>query len=238
MSEVAGGAGRPDALVSGGAAGTLFVISAPSGAGKTSLVKALVAADAEIQVSVSYTTRAPRPGEVDGRDYHFVDRDTFLAMVAADEFLEHACVFDNYYGTSRAAVLARLEAGQDVILEIDWQGARQVRALAPAAVGIFVLPPSVDVLRQRLQARRQDPPEVIERRMRGALCEMSHYDEYDYLIVNDDFDAAVADLRAIVRARRLRTAVQSRFHASLLAGLLVEEAAGVSGTMPKTPKPV
>jgi guanylate kinase len=238
MKEAGGNTGRPDALVSGGAAGTLFVISAPSGAGKTSLVRALVAADPEIQVSVSYTTRAPRPGEVDGRDYHFVDRDTFLAMVAADEFLEHACVFDNHYGTARATVLSRLEAGKDVILEIDWQGARQVRELAPAAVGIFILPPSVDVLRERLQARRQDSPEVIERRMQGALREMSHYEEYDYLIINGDFDAALADLRAIVCARRLRTAPQARSRAALLSALLAGSEAGEGGTMPKTSKPV
>ncbi|MDX9739727.1 MAG: guanylate kinase [Gammaproteobacteria bacterium] len=238
MSDLAGGGERADALVSDAAAGTLFVISAPSGAGKTSLVNALVAAEPEVRVSVSYTTRAPRPGEVDGRDYHFVDRDTFLAMAAADEFLEHACVFDNHYGTSRAAVRACLEAGRDVILEIDWQGARQVRALAPAAIGIFVLPPSIDVLRQRLQSRRQDTPEVIERRMRGALSEMSHYDEYDYLVVNGDFEAAVADLRAIIRARRLRASAQSRSHAGLLAGLRIDEAAEGSGRVPKTPKPV
>jgi guanylate kinase len=220
MKQAGESAGRSDALAVDGAIGTLFVVSAPSGAGKTSLVKALVSSDPAIRVSVSYTTRQPRPGEVDGRDYHFVDRDTFQAMVAAGEFLEHACVFDNYYGTSRSAVLSRLEAGQDVILEIDWQGARQVRALAPAAVGIFILPPSVDVLRQRLQARRQDSPEVIERRMQGALSEMSHYDEYDYLVINGDFDAALADLRAIVQARRLRTRAQARSRAALLAELL------------------
>lgn len=238
MNAKAGDADCADALASGAAAGTLFVVSAPSGAGKTSLVRALVAAEPEMAVSVSYTTRAPRPGEVDGLDYHFVTRDRFLAMVSAGEFLEHACVFDHHYGTSRAAVLCRLEAGSDVILEIDWQGARQIRAVAPAAVGIFVLPPSIETLRQRLQARRQDAPEIIERRMRDALGDMSHYAEYDYLIVNGAFEAAVADLRAIVRARRLRTVAQTRTHAGLLAGLRGGEAPDAAGRVPSAPKPV
>jgi guanylate kinase len=238
MNGKAGETDCVDALASGAAGGTLYVVSAPSGAGKTSLVRALVAAEPEMAVSVSYTTRAPRPGEVDGLDYHFVTRDRFLAMVSAGEFLEHACVFDHYYGTSRAAVLCRLEAGRDVILEIDWQGARQIRAVAPAAVGIFVLPPSVETLRQRLRARRQDGPVVIERRMRDALSDMSRYAEYDYLVVNGDFEAAVADLRAIVHARRLRTVAQTRTHAGLLAGLRDGEAPEAVGRVPSAPKPV
>lgn len=195
------------------------MVSAPSGAGKTSLVRALLAAEPGMSASVSYTTRAPRPGEVDGRDYHFVDTGRFLAMAAAGEFLEHAQVFDHHYGTAGAALLAQLDAGRDVVLEIDWQGARQIRALAPQAVLIFILPPSLGVLRERLQARGQDQPAVIERRMRDALSEISHYGEYDYVIVNGDFSDALADMRAIVRARHLRLPAQAARHAVLLDAL-------------------
>lgn len=202
-----------------GCAAALFIVSAPSGAGKTSLIKALLAADAELSASVSHTTRSPRPGEVDGRDYHFVTVERFRAMAAVGEFLEHACVFDHYYGTSAAAVRAQAMAGRDVILEIDWQGARQIHELVPDAVRIFILPPSVQTLRQRLQARGQDGAAVIERRMRDALSELSHYGEYDYLVVNDDFARALDDLRAIVRARRLRTAAQQVRHGGMLAEL-------------------
>lgn len=199
--------------------GSLFIVSAPSGAGKTSLIKALLEVEPDLCLSVSHTTRAPRPGEVDGREYHFVDEERFLAMVEAGEFLEHARVFDHYYGTGARAVLDPLAAGRDMVLEIDWQGARQIARLEPAAVKIFILPPSLDALRERLAARGQDAPEVIERRMRAALDEVSHYPEYDYIIVNGDFTRAVDDLRAIVRAGRLRGARQTARHRALLAAL-------------------
>jgi guanylate kinase len=204
--------------------GTLYIISAPSGAGKTSLVKALLERMAGVVVSVSHTTRAPRPGESDGVDYHFIDKTAFERLVEAGEFLEHAQVFDNYYGTSRAAVLERLDAGEDVILEIDWQGARQVSAAFSEAVRVFVLPPSREALRERLTARGQDSEEVISRRMADAVREMSHYDEYHYLIFNDDFDLALAELEALFRARRLRSDAQQQRYGSELKGLL--EAAG------------
>ncbi len=183
--------------------GTLYVISAPSGAGKTSLVKALLESLDGIEVSVSHTTRAMRPGEVDGEDYHFVDAERFLAMVVEGDFLEHAQVFDNYYGTSRQAVQERLQRGHDVILEIDWQGARQVRKLFPDCRSIFILPPSKAALRERLTGRGQDSEAIIERRLRDAEADMSHYDEFDFVVVNDDFEQALAELRAIVVAQRL-----------------------------------
>ncbi|NIT62845.1 MAG: guanylate kinase [Gammaproteobacteria bacterium] len=202
------------------AAGTLFIVSAPSGAGKTSLVRALMEAMGVIQFSVSHTTRPMRPGERDGVDYHFVDPRTFEAMVRGDEFLEHAQVFDHQYGTARASVAGPLSEGVDVILDIDWQGARQVRAAMPEAVGIFVLPPSRRALEQRLRGRGQDDEGVIARRMRDAARESAHYDEYDYLVVNDDFAVALGELRAIVQARRLRLAGQRRRYRALLAELL------------------
>jgi guanylate kinase len=201
-------------------AGTLYIFAAPSGAGKTSLVKALVDSTPGIEVSVSHTTRAPRPGEVDGVNYHFVDLPTFERMVAEGAFLEHARVFDNYYGTARASIEQRLAAGMDVILEIDWQGARQVREQFPDSVGVFILPPSKAVLEERLRGRGTDDEATIARRMRDAEREMSHYDEFDYLVINDDFDTALEDLRAIVRARRLRTPVQAARHQALLDSLL------------------
>jgi len=188
--------------------GTLYIISAPSGAGKTSLVKALLEATTGLVVSVSHTTRPQRPGEVDGKDYHFVDHEQFLEIVATGGFLEHAQVFDNHYGTARAPVLDQLHQGVDVILEIDWQGARQVRAAMPEAVSIFILPPSRQELEQRLRGRGQDSDGVIARRMRDAVNEMSHYREFDYLVVNDDFREARNDLLAIFRSRRLRTGAQ------------------------------
>ena len=188
--------------------GTLYIISAPSGAGKTSLVDALVRAVPDLRVSVSHTTRAMRPGEVDGVHYHFVDQERFAAMVAEGAFLEHARVFGNLYGTSRDQVLRSLEADIDVILEIDWQGARQVRRAMPDAVSVFVLPPSREELERRLRGRNQDSDEVIARRMQEAVNEMSHFDEYDYLIVNEVFEPALADLHALVRARRLRREAQ------------------------------
>ncbi len=183
--------------------GTLYVISAPSGAGKTSLVKALLEGVEGIEVSISHTTRAMRPGEVDGKDYHFVDTGHFLAMVVDKGFLEHAQVFDNYYGTSQESVQNLLRSGQDVILEIDWQGAQQVRALFPNCRSVFILPPSKAALRERLTGRGQDSDETIERRLRDAEDDISHYDEFDFVVVNDDFDAALLDLRAIVVAQRL-----------------------------------
>lgn len=200
--------------------GTLFVVSAPSGAGKTSLVKALRESLPGLAVSVSHTTRAQRPGEAHGRDYFFVDRAEFARMIEAGEFLEHAQVFDNSYGTARRTVEAALAAGQDALLEIDWQGARQVRTWLPECVSVFVLPPSRRTLEERLQGRGQDDSATIARRMRDAQSEMSHYGEYDYLVVNDDFAAALAELRCIVLAQRLRMARQAGTHADLIAGLL------------------
>ena len=198
----------------------LFVVSAPSGAGKTSLLRALVPSDPRLVMSVSHATRRMRPGEQDGIDYHFVDVGTFERMVADAAFLEHARVFDNYYGTAEASVREQLAAGRDVVLEIDWQGARQVRRHFPDAVSIFVVPPTVDALRARLTGRGQDSDAVVERRMRDARNEMSHYVEYDYLVVNDDFDDALATLRAIVTAARQRTPLQAARIAAALGRML------------------
>ncbi|HEY0961125.1 MAG TPA: guanylate kinase [Pseudomonadales bacterium] len=206
--------------------GSLYLISAPSGAGKTSLVKALLngakqcAPGEGLCVSVSHTTRPIRPGEQDGVNYHFVNRDTFKAMVAAGEFLEHAEVFGNFYGTSKAWVRERLAQGWDVILEIDWQGAAQIKKLLPESVGIFILPPSRDCLEQRLTGRGTDRPEVIAERMAKAVNEMSHYPQADYLVINDVFEAALADLHAIFRANQLRRSVQEQRNSALLAALL------------------
>jgi len=200
--------------------GTLYIISAPSGAGKTSLVKALLEKLSDVAVSVSYTTRPVRPGEQDGVDYHFIEKAEFEQLVAGGEFLEHAQVFGNYYGTRRAAVLEKLESGEDVILEIDWQGARQVFEAFPQAVRVFILPPSREALRQRLTGRGQDSEEVINRRMADAVSEMSHYKEFDYLVFNDDFDRALVELIALFRARRLRSEAQQQRYASELRGLL------------------
>ena len=184
-------------------AGDLFVVVAPSGAGKTSLVNRLLEAERGIRLSVSHTTRAPREGEVDGREYHFVARAAFAAMIAAGDFLEHADVYGNYYGTSRRWIEQELAGEHDVLLEIDWQGARQVRKLFPRMVGIFILPPSLAELRRRLTDRGKDSPEVIERRMASAREEISHVLEFEYIIVNEQFDVALADLQAVVRAARL-----------------------------------
>lgn len=181
--------------------GTLYIVSAPSGAGKSSLAKALTERVARLGVSVSHTTRAPRPGERNGEHYHFVDRATFARMVDAGEFLEHARVFDNFYGTSRHAVEQLLAQDKDVLLDIDWQGARRIKELMPQARGIFILPPSRAELERRLRARQQDSDATIARRMRDAEAEMSHYAEFDHVIVNDDFDAALADLQHIVTGK-------------------------------------
>lgn len=200
--------------------GTLYIISAPSGAGKTSLVRELVNGNEHIVVSVSHTTRAMRPGEQDGVDYHFVDKQDFLQMVDSSAFLEHARVFDNYYGTSQQHVEQQLLSGHDVILEIDWQGARQVRKLFPDSVSVFILPPSLKALKQRLNNRGQDSEETIERRMSDAVNEMTHYAEFDYLLVNDDFDVALQELRCIFSANRLRQLHQQRILEKLLIDLL------------------
>lgn len=200
--------------------GTLYIFSAPSGAGKTSLVRALLDSTANINVSVSHTTREPRDGELDGTHYHFVSKEVFAQMVDNGEFLEYANVFSNAYGTSQAWVEEQLKQGQDVILEIDWQGAQQVCRLMKHAVRVFILPPSIEVLEQRLQGRGQDSQEVIQQRMQQAKSEMSHYVEYDYLVFNDDFDVALDELRAIVVARRQRLDAQSVQNKNTLMALL------------------
>jgi guanylate kinase len=184
--------------------GILFIVSAPSGAGKTSLIAALLEREPRLRLAVSYTTRAPRPGEVDGVHYHFVAEDRFLAMAAAGELLESAEVFGNHYGTAEATVRGELQAGRDILLEIDWQGARQVRGRFPAAVSVFILPPSAEALAERLRGRGQDGADIIAARLGKARDEMAHYGEYDYLIVNDVFEQALAQLHAVVRAERLR----------------------------------
>lgn len=200
--------------------GNLFIITAPSGAGKTSLVRALLAADSQIQLSVSYTTRKPRPGEVDGVDYHFVDEAQFLHMLGDSDFLESAEVHGARYGTSQTRVDTALEAGTDVVLEIDWQGAAQVRFLYPQAVSVFILPPSMEALQQRLTNRGQDSGEVIARRFAAAREEMSHVGEFDYVTINDKFEEALEDLQAIVRTQRLKRDKQLWRHEVLLQDLL------------------
>ena len=199
--------------------GILFIVSAPSGAGKTSLVKSLLANDRGLGLAISYTTRRPRPGEQNGVHYHFVDASTFGAMVDAGDFLEHAEVFGNRYGTAEATVRAELVRGRDLVLEIDWQGARQVRTRFPAAVSVFVLPPSLAALEERLRGRGQDGPEVIAGRMARARSELSHYGDYDYLVVNDRFEDALFDLGCVVRAERLRHDRQAERLSGLLTGL-------------------
>jgi guanylate kinase len=200
--------------------GSLFIVSAASGTGKTSLVEALVGAVPDLVVSVSATTRAPRPGEVEGRHYRFLAPETFAALEREGGLLESARVYDHHYGTPRDWVESRLAAGTDVLLEIDWQGARQVREKRPDAVGVFILPPSLEALEERLRGRGQDADEVIARRMARARDEMSHYGEFDYLVVNDDFDEALGALEAIVRAARQRRAQQAARHGNLLAALV------------------
>jgi guanylate kinase len=200
--------------------GILFIVSAPSGAGKTSLLRELVPADERLVMSVSHATRAMRPGEEDGVHYHFVSVERFEELAGDGAFLEHAQVFDNYYGTAEAGVRNQLDQGLDVVLEIDWQGAQQVRARFADAVSIFIAPPSIDALRARLSGRGQDSAEIVDRRMRDARSELSHFPEYDYLVINDDFADALADLRAIVAAERLREPLQSARFAGALADML------------------
>ncbi len=200
--------------------GTLYTVSAPSGAGKTSLVSALVKSNTEVCVSVSHTTRPMRPGEVDGVNYHFVDHATFEKMLEAGEFLEYARVFSNLYGTSQKWVVDTLNQGIDVILEIDWQGAQQVRRLMPDTVSLFILPPSLACLRQRLTGRGQDNDAVIEARMSEAISEMSHYVEADYLIINDDFTVALAQFQALITSQHIRLNRQVERHGDLLRRLL------------------
>lgn len=200
--------------------GTLFIISAPSGAGKTSLVKQLVKELDDIQVSVSHTTRQQRPGEIDGRDYFFVSKLEFESMILDQAFLEHAQVFENYYGTAKQTVERHLDDGKDVILEIDWQGAQQVRSIFPQSESIFILPPSITILEQRLRNRGQDSEEIIAKRMRAAVAEMQHFAEYDYLVVNDVFEQALSDLKSIVIARRLKADRQRKQLAGLITALL------------------
>lgn len=200
--------------------GSLFVLSAPSGAGKTSLVNALRTAVPDFTVSISHTTRRRRSGEQHGDAYYFVDHDEFERMIETGAFLEHARVFDNYYGTARSTIETNLNAGIDVLLEIDWQGAQQVRRLVSDCVSIFILPPSRKSLEDRLKSRGQDDHATIARRMRDAISEMSHYREYDFLVVNDDFTEAVAQLRSIIQANRLRTSAQSLRMARLIHSLL------------------
>jgi len=200
--------------------GTLYIISAPSGAGKSSLVKALIDIEPQIRVSVSHTTRAMRPGEENGVHYHFVEREEFVKMIEHGDFLERAEVFGNLYGTSQSYLQQTLDEGHDLILEIDWQGAEQVRKLMPQARSIFILPPSQQALRDRLDNRGQDSAEIIDGRMREAVSEMSHYVDYDYLIINDDFAKALDDLKAIFHASRLQQKSQQQRYGKLLAELL------------------
>ena len=203
-----------------GAAGCLFVVAAPSGGGKSSMVNALLEREPGIRLSISYTTRPPRPGEAEGQHYHFVDVAHFLTLKERGEFLEHAFVHGNWYATSATWLKAQVAAGQDVLLEIDWQGAAQVRKLIPESVHVFILPPSIAALRERLEKRGQDPPDVIEQRLIAAREEMRHCGEFDYVIMNQDFARAVDDLSAIVRAARLTARRQQVRHAKILAELL------------------
>ena len=202
--------------------GTLYIVAAPSGAGKSSLVNACLARDPAIRLSISFTSRAPRPGERQGEHYHFVDVEAFQQMVVAGDFFEHALVHGDWKGTARQSVEPQLAAGNDVLLEIDWQGARQVRAQVPEAVSVFILPPSRAALEQRMRTRGQDSEDVIRQRLAAAHEEMSHYGEFDYLIVNEHVQIAVDEMCSIFAASRLRRAVQVARHGELIAGLLDE----------------
>jgi guanylate kinase len=205
------------------APGNLFILAAPSGAGKSSLLKALLSEDQQsdypMQVSISHTTRSPRPNEVDGEHYHFVTRETFEKFIAEGIFFEWAEVFGNYYGTSRPVIEQTLNQGVDVFLDIDWQGARQVKTQLPNTVSIFIAPPSEQALRERLTNRQQDSAEIIAGRMAKARDEISHYQEFDYIVVNDDFDQALADLSTIVASQRLVQRLQSERHKTLFASM-------------------
>ncbi|HMV00313.1 MAG TPA: guanylate kinase [Rhodocyclaceae bacterium] len=201
-------------------AGNLYVVAAPSGAGKTTLVRLLLDAEREVRLSISCTTRPPRPGEVDGREYRFLDRKTFDSMVDRGEFLEWAEVHGNCYGTSKTWIEEELAAGHDVLLEIDWQGAQQVRELFPTAVGVFILPPSLEELERRLRGRGTDSAEVIGRRLAAAQAEMRHVGEFDYVIINNELQRAAEELRLVVRASRLRFVIQRQRHADLIDRLL------------------
>ena len=202
--------------------GTLFIVAAPSGAGKSSIVNAVLARDPRLCLSISFTSRQPRPGERHAEHYNFISADEFKAMVAAGDFFEHALVHGDWKGTARQSVLPQLAAGKDVVLEIDWQGARQVRRQIPDAIGIFILPPSREALEQRMRSRGQDSEDVIARRLAAAREEMSHYNEFDYVVVNEVFDAAVDEACAIVAASRARRPVQQVRHATLIEELLGE----------------
>ena len=200
--------------------GQLFIVSAPSGAGKTTLVRLLLEKDAAISLSISTTTRAPRPGEQDGREYHFVSVPQFVERRDRGEFLEWAEVHGNYYGTSQRWIEEQLQTGRDVLVEIDWQGAQQVREVFPEAIGVFILPPSMDILKQRLAGRGTDSAEVIARRIAAAQAEMRHVDEFDYVIINDDLQKALAELVSVVGASRLEYDKQRQRHDGLFAALL------------------
>jgi guanylate kinase len=234
MSRPTAGATRSGepAPVSAGS-GQVFLVAAPSGAGKSSLVNALLQQDGSIRLSVSFTTRAPRPGEENGREYHFVTQEEFAHRRARGEFLETAEVHGNWYGTSRRWIEHELSQGADLLLEIDWQGARQVKLLFPQAVGVFILPPSLEALRTRLIQRRQDPPLVIERRLAAARSEMQHAHEFDFVIVNEHFDQALAELAAVVTAARLRYASQAARVPDVFERLGI--AGPHSGSAPGTP---
>ena len=199
--------------------GTLFIVTAPSGAGKTSLVKALLEREPQLRVSVSHTTRAKRPGEEDGVNYHFIDEAKFMEMLGAGSFFESAHVYGNHYGTSQLWVNEQLDKGLDVILEIDWQGAEQVRNLDPTACSIFILPPSLQALKTRLLDRAQDDSETIEKRMSEAVAEVSHVAEADFVVINDDFETALEDLCAIIKSRRLTVKYQQTKQADLFTSL-------------------
>ncbi|MBA2652678.1 MAG: guanylate kinase [Tatlockia sp.] len=206
-----------------GCPGNLIIVAAPSGGGKTSLVKKLISSLANIEVSISHTTRKMRPGEKEGVDYFFIEEKEFLEMVEANHFIEHASVFNHYYGTSVAQINSRLQAGIDVVLDIDWQGAQQIKFIFPTAVSIFVVPPSLTILQQRLFDRRQDKQEVIDNRMQRAQDELAHFAEFDYLIVNDDFNKAALELQAIATANRLSMRRQKRLQRKLLSFLLASQ---------------
>jgi guanylate kinase len=216
----------PETTIPTGFSGSLFVVAAPSGAGKSTLVNALLAQEPGIKLSISTTTREPRPGEQDGREYHFTSAEDFVARAARGEFLEWAEVHGNYYGTSRLLVEKEMKTGTDILLEIDWQGARQVRKQFPDAAGIFILPPSIAALEERLYKRGQDEPHVITRRLLAAGGEIAHAPEFEYAIINEEFNVALSQMSAIVRATRARFAQQAARNASLFAqlGIHVQQA--------------